>query len=244
MGTPAISVICVTKRSPRAIPMLAENLNRQTLKDFEVIIADEYYAESNDINDYLQRDIPTIHFHPRARDWNDVWNINKAYNDCLDRATGELLVFLQDFIWISNDGLSRFWNDYQVYPTALITGCGHKAKDGLDGISEEDRRVYGPPGLALCDPVAVPWELNWSSCPRNIMPRFDERMDAYYGGENVYIQKKATLKGALSAIDRDNRCIGYSQEECGGRPENWEKMHANKDGRLAAFLKHLDLTAI
>ena len=74
------------------------------------------------------------------------------------------------------------------------------------------------------------------------MPRFNEKMDAYYGGENLYVSHKAVLLGAETAIDRDNVCIAYSQEECGGRPENWEEMHCNKHGRLAAFIKYLDLT--
>ena len=74
------------------------------------------------------------------------------------------------------------------------------------------------------------------------MPRFNEQMDEFYGGENLYIQKKAMKKGMLMAIDRSNRSIGYSQAECGGRPADWEDRHSNKAGRLAAFLKHVDLT--
>jgi hypothetical protein len=209
-------------------------MDRQIFRDFEVIVAADKPAELIAYDQWYT-------FTPRQKSPNDVWNINKAYNDCLDRAEGELLVFLQDFIWIPDDGLLRFWEAYEKYPTALVSGVGHKAAHGHEGISEEDRRMYGPPGLTLCDYMQIAWELNWASCPRAIMPRFEERMDAYYGGENLYIQRKAVLNGALMAIDRSNRCIAYSQEECGGRPDNWEEMHCNKEGRLAAFLHSLDL---
>ncbi|MDE2098566.1 MAG: glycosyltransferase [Patescibacteria group bacterium] len=230
---PKISLICVTNRK-HFEDVLFDDVARQTFQDFEVIIADDN-CESNE---------PThLWFKPRQKNEGDVWNLNKAYNDCLDRATGELLVFLQDFIWIPDEGLKKFWDAYQKHPNALVTGVGHKALNGLEGVSEPDRRMESPKqGLDYCDPMIVPWELNWASCPRKIMPRFNEEMDRFYGGENLWIQKAAILRGADMMIDRSNRCIGYSQEFCGGRPDNWEEMHSNKNGRLAAFLKYLDLT--
>lgn len=228
-----ISVIFVTNRYCYK-EILADNMNRQTFRDFEVIVADENYNGGYSIFD--------VHFKPRQKLILDAWNVNKAYNDCLDRARGELLVFLQDYIWIPADGLQRFWDDYQKYPDALITGVGHKWNDTFTSIVEEDRRANGPEGVHVTDYMATAWELNWAACPRAIMPRFDERMDAYYGGENLYIQRKACLSGARMVIDRSNVCKAFSQDYCGGRPTDWEEKHANKDGRLAAFLKHLDLT--
>lgn len=206
-----ISVICVSKREG-SIKFLNEQLDKQTFKDFEIIFA-------NDSNDKGG-------FKPRQKKEGDSWNLNKSYNDCLDKAKGELLVFLQDFIWIPANGLQRFWDIYQIYPTALITGCGHKAKKGLEGISEIDDRVFGERKVSECH--WSDWELNWASCPKNIMPRFDEDMDKYYGGENQIIALKAFKKGYKIYIDRLNVCIGYSQKECGGRPDDWEKCHANK----------------
>lgn len=229
MATPKISVICVTKRTPEALEILSDDLNRQTFRDFESIVADENWYDFNPSFD--------THFSPRRKLDIDVWNINKAYNDCLDQATGELLVFLQDFIWIPSDGLQKFWDFYQEHSNALIAGVGHKAEHGIQGISEFDRRTSSN------DPITYTgWELNWAACPRKIMPRFNEQMDRYYGGENQYVAKYAMHMGAECLIDRTNQCIGYSQKECGGRPENWEPMHANKEGRLAAFLEHLERT--
>lgn len=224
-GAPAnkkISVIFVTNRKGYE-EILTDNLDRQTFRDFEVIVADE------NVEPYMASH---YYFKPRQKAEGDVWNINKAYNDAIDRAEGELLVFLQDFIWIPANGLQRFWDLHLIYPDALITGVGHKAVKGLDGISEPDERVFA---LREVSPGnASHWELNWSACPREAMPRFHEGMDKYYGGENQYIAKKA---GRQIWIDRLNQCIGYNQDECGGRPADWEEMHINKKARWKEFVE-------
>lgn len=228
---PKISIIFVTNRSGW-YDILKENLGRQTFNDFEVIVA-------NDSDDWGAMPNWFV-FKPRQKKQGEAWNLNKAYNDCIDRANGELLVFLQDFIWIPDYGLEKFWKVYLENPNSFVTGVGNKAKDGLEGISEYDLRMNGPDGVHMIDPMIIPWEMNWASAPRVIMPRFEEKMDSYYGGENIYISRKAYLFGAMFMIDRSNQCIGYSQEYCGGRPHDWEELHANKEGRLAAFLEYLN----
>lgn len=210
-----------------AVPYLLTQLEKQTFKDFEVIVAD----------DLCETPLVPKHFKPRPKDEGDVWNLNKAYNDALDKVEGELVVFLQDFIWIPANGLERFWEDYQLYPNDLVTGVGHKAKTGLDGISEVDERVFGEPGLSPGNESH--YELNWATCPtsrlQRRLQRFDESMDTHYGGENQVFALKAIKAGAGIWIDRSNRCIGFSQEECGGRPKDWEERHSNK-GKLQEIL--------
>ncbi len=222
---PKISVIFITKRNGW-FDILKDDMERQTFKDFEVIVA-------NDSDDW--RDMPGWDvFKPRQKKEGDRLNVCKAYNDCLDKAKGELLVFLQDFIWIPSNGLQRFWDSYQLFPNAMITGVGHKAKNGLEGISETDFRVFGDEEYAKVNYSY--WESNWASCPRNFMPRYNEDMDKFYGGDNQYVSYKAEQNGHPTIIDRRNVCIGYSQEHCGGRPEDWETWHVNKRERLQKFL--------
>jgi len=235
---PKISVICVTNRDGWH-KVLLDDLDRQTFHDFEVIVANDALFYHKGLTHLENWQI----FRPREKFETDAWNLNKAYNDCLDRAEGELLVFLQDFIWIPDDGLQRFWDDYQAHPNAFITGVGHKAKEGLQGISEEDHRMAAyPDGVSKCKSYFAEWEMNWACAPRSIMPRFNEKMDEWYGGENQYVAKVAMLEGRDILIDRNNVCIGYSQDACGGRPVDWEERHCWRDGRLQAFLHYLDLT--
>lgn len=218
-----ISVVCATNRV-NAVPYLLTQLEKQTFKDFEVIVAD----------DLCETPLFEKHFKPRQKGEGDAWNLNKAYNDCLDKVEGELIVFLQDFIWIPANGLERFWEIYQLYPNDLVTGVGHKAKNGLEGISEVDERAIGEPGLYEGNHTL--WEMNWASCPAKIAPRFLEEMDKHYGCENQVYALQATYKGAKVWIDRSNKCIGFSQEECGGRKSDWEENHWNKQNRLSVIL--------
>jgi glycosyltransferase involved in cell wall biosynthesis len=227
---PKISVVCVTNRKG-AYKFLLDQLNKQTFKDFELIVADD-----SGLYPVVQHHNPKW-FQPRQKEVGDVWNINKAYNDCLDKVEGELIVFLQDFIWIPANGLQRFWDDYQIYPEALITGVGHKAVNGIIGISEVDDRMFGEPGLH--EGTFSHYELNWASCPTKLAPRFDEDMDKNYGGENQVFAIKAN---ADIYIDRSNICVGYSQEEVGGRPADWEEKHFNKTNVINDKLKENGFT--
>lgn len=212
---PSISVVCVTNR-PGAVDILKENMDRQTFRDFEVIIADDSRGWEHEV---------LKHFKPREKAPGDAWNLNKAYNDALAIVDGELIVFLQDYIWIPANGLQRFWEMYKMFPNDLVTGVGHKAKEGLEGISEIDDRANGAPGVFESNYSY--YELNWASCPTAIAPRFDEDMDTHYGGENVVFALKAQQKGAKIWVDRSNRCIGYNQSMF-PRPTDWESRHCNK----------------
>lgn len=211
---PKLSVVCVTNR-PHAPNYLWEQLAKQTFKDFEIIIADELT-----IGEISSESL--VHFKPRPKNAGDVWNVNKAYNDCLNKVKGELIVFIQDFIEIPANGLERFWELYQLYPNDLVTGCGHKYENGK--IVETDDRCFGERALVPSDWTY--YELNWASCPIHIAPRFNESMDTHYGGENQIfaLNSKTTVW-----LDRTNECKGEAHHD---RPENWESEHANKQGRL------------
>jgi hypothetical protein len=195
-----------------------EQLDKQTFKDFEFICANDSGEDGG--------------FIPRQKDGGDCWNLNKAYNDAIKQAKGELLVFIQDFIWIPANSLQRFWDVYSIYGKILVTGCGHKYEKDLKTIDEFDDRTIGKKRVEEVN--FTQWELNYSSCPRDYMPEFDEEMDKQFGGENAYISYKAKLPVYL---DRLNECKGLSQEICGGRPENWEKFHINKTNKIQQWIK-------
>lgn len=236
---PKISVICVTNREG-AVEFLLEQLTKQTFQDFELIVADDsvwkckcntgkarYVGRSH--GPFIIRDdyyIGGSRFIPREKNGGDAWNLNKAYNDCLDKVQGELIVFLQDFIEIPANGLERFYELYTLYPNTLITGCGHKYAEGI--IRETDDRVHGDRKLVPSDWTY--YELNWASCPTKLAPRFLEEMDTHYGGENQIFALRANSPVML---DRMNECKGLVHTD---RPSNWEEKHSNK-GYLNEIIK-------
>ncbi len=204
-----ISVICATIR-PGAQEFLEKQLSKQTFKSFETIIVGRTCEVGN-----------------------NVWTLNRDYNWALGQAKGELIVFLQDFIEIPANGLARFWEIYQIYPNDLVTGCGHKYKDGK--IVETDERCFGD--FKLVESDWTYYELNWSSCPAKIAPRFEEDMDKFYGGENQIFALKAKLEHDSEVwIDRTNVCKGIAHED---RPDNWEICHINKNNRHNKKIKEL-----
>src|SRR5579872_6687431 len=237
-----ISVVCVTNRKS-AKEFLFAQLDKQTFKDFEVIVADDSIWDCSCEKDKWREHTMIIrpsgeywggcHFHPRQKQEGDVWNLNKAYNDCLKRAKGELIVFLQDFINIPANGLQRYWDMYQLYPKDLVTGCGHKYEN--EKIVETDDRVFGERQIVPSDWTY--FELNWAACPRTSLVHFEEDMDKFYGGENQIFALKALLEhGAQVWLDRKNECRGLAHHD---RPENWEEMHSNKFNRLNEKIKEI-----
>lgn len=223
--SPSISVVCVTRRTG-AIDFLLQQLDKQTFQDFEIIIADDSHDTRR------TRDARTHIFTPRPPGTGDAWNLNKAYNDAFAKASGELIVFLQDYIWVPANGLERFWDLYGIYPNDLITGCGHKYENNK--IQETDDRCYGERELVPSDWTF--YELNYASCPRKLAPLFEEDMDHYYGGENQIFALQATQKGAKIWLDRTNECKGEIHKD---RPEDWEEKHSNKKGRLNTIINNL-----
>lgn len=218
-----ISVVMVTNRAG-APEYLMHQLEKQTFKDFEVIIADDLTDKTGN------------HFKPRQKEPGEVWNLNKAYNDALSKVSGELIVFIQDYIWLKANALQRFWDVYQMYPNALVTGCGHKAAtpDTLPidpaempkGISEFDDRCFGVQGVVPSDWTF--YELNYASCPTSCLVSFEEDMDKHYGGENQVFALKASIeRNADVLLDRANQCIGLNQS-IWPRQKDWEENHANK----------------
>ena len=70
-----------------------------------------------------------------------VWvTMAHAENEAIKLCSGELIVFLQDYIHIEPDALEKFWYQYQQNPRSMITGVGHQYgkpgyKYGKDGIT-------------------------------------------------------------------------------------------------------------
>lgn len=245
-----VSLVQITNK-PGGIDILRDNLRRQTFKDFEVVLIDELYDwREREVKDYL-KEFNLKYVYTVPKDNNDVWNFSKSMNAGLDVCAGEIIVSLQDYIWIPANGIERFVKDIDLYPNSFVSGVGHKFQNPSEidfedkitvfktlrrpnhPLSEFDDRMLMPEGLYPAETSL--FELNWSAFVNHEELRFAPEMDKFYGCDNIYLEIVGKTLGMKSFIDRSNVCWGYNQALF-GRPKDWEENHFNKEGRFNKFL--------
>lgn len=251
---PRISVLTVTNR-PGGIDVTWASLKKQSFQDFEWILADELYeSRHKEVKEYVN-DPRLVHI-PTPRVPTDLWNLNKSYNAALRAAKGDLVVSLQDHIWIRGDGLEKFWSLYtSLGPRVFLTGTGHKARGprptDLQGkitiygepytekpqiITERDSRIEGESILEESNPSW--WETNWAAAPLLAFYELggypEEHDSSFYGCDNLSIAYPAFLNGYKFWIDKTNECVGIDHGEIWPRPEGWEDGHG-RHGKWAAW---------
>lgn len=257
---PRISVLTVTNR-PGGIDVTWNSLKKQSFQDFEWILADELYESRKNevaayVNDERLKHIPT----PRVPE--DLWNLNKSYNAALRVARGDLVVSLQDYIWIRGDGLAKFWDLHTALgPRVFLTGAGHKGRGprpvDLQGkvtiyeepyaekpteITERDSRLEGEIKLEESNPSW--WETNWAAAPLLAfyeLGGYPEQHDGeFYGCDNLSIAYPAHLNGYRFFLDKTNQCVGIDHGELWPRPEDWEERHGRHGGWGAWYNQWID----
>lgn len=244
-GSPRISVITVTKR-PGSIDITWASLERQTFQDFEWILCDELYEwRRKEVAEYVN-DPRLLHIASPIDD-RDLWNLNKASNEALRHCRGELVVWLQDYIWSPHDGLQKFWDIYRALGPHLVTGCGHKAAHPSIILAEGKITIFSSPytekptgifepdcrmttttrRLELTNPSH--WELNWAAAPLSAFTRlggFEEKHDReFYSCDNLSIAFRAQSFGYQIFIDGTNECTGFPHQLYWPRPQDWDEKH-------------------
>ena len=123
---PDITVITPTIRWG-GLDIWKTSLQRQTFKNFEAFLLDEQFdARHADVSQYFAKDDRLHHVRPPQKDPDKFFNLSKSLNVGLRLARGSLVVFFQDYIWLPEDALAKFWTRSQEVGDALITGVGHK----------------------------------------------------------------------------------------------------------------------
>lgn len=225
---PAISVLTPTCR-PGGIDVNWYALNRQTFKDFEWVVCDTLFDKRKEIlKDFTKDDrvthVPQSKKDPKAKTW-----LNHAENEAIRASSGELIVLLQDYIYIDPDALEKFWVQYQSNKKMMISGVGHQYAfpgkeevvnpEGLitvfekpfkgkpEGISWVDPRVRSDQGSFYpCSPNDI--EFNFCALPRQALYDVggcDEEYD-YIGHawDNCSVAMRAFHIGYEPFIDQSN----------------------------------------
>lgn len=118
---PEISIILPTKRYG-GLNITFDGLGRQTYRDFEVIIIDDTpedrSGECQRYADLYNLKVKCLRGKPNY--WRSNRLICNARNTGLIHAEGELIVFMDDYIWVPPTFLQRHYETYKNTPFCLI----------------------------------------------------------------------------------------------------------------------------
>lgn len=251
-AAPPVSVLTVTSR-PGSIDVTWAALRRQSVQDFEWVLCDErYHWRREEVAAYV--DDPRLRHIPAPRSDGALWSLNRSHNEGLRHCRGELVVSLQDYIWVEEDGLRRFWDAHREHGgRAFVTGVtathrlpapvhrldgkvtifaepSTEAPDGLLRVDES--RFRFPPGRSPT--TSFGWELNWAAAPLRALydvGGFAEDHDRlFYSYDNVTVAVVADRLGYRFLADRDNVCRALDHGGIFPRPDDWEQRHGRRGG--------------
>ena len=224
------------------LDMLFASLERQEYP-YDLCMADELVNERIDVYEEHGFIDKTV-FVDCAIQPGNVRALAQAYNNAAEYAVDmdyELMISLQDYIWIPNDGIKMFTEVHRTHKNCLITGLVSLSDAPSDqaienphgmysifkkplitkprGISWEDPRfttLYkNAPNITACAPEH--WEANWAAIPVNILKegiRWDLSFDEGVAYENMDFAKKCELElGTPVVLDKRNHAVGIPHRE-------------------------------
>lgn len=235
---PRISVVTVTNR-PGGIDLQWSALKRQTFTDFEWVLCDTLADKRKDLLKEFSHDDKRIkHIQQNPKKEGSVTGLAQAENQAVNETSGELIILLQDYIWIEPDCLERFWFHYQnTGGKALITGVGDiygkpSKEDIIDNQGlltvfkepltkrpeiatwHDPRRRTDMGTFYECWPNDV--EFNFAMIPYKVfedLGGFDEEYDMVgHAWDNVNISQRADMLGYKCYIDQTIECFGLDHD--------------------------------
>jgi hypothetical protein len=121
--------------------------------------------------------------------WTGKVDFNKASNRLIQRAKGELVVFVQDYVEIEPDALQKLWEAYQKVPAFFTCPVTH-----YDDKNERTDWRQNKIGAIGWDE----WEIDFGAAPREALIAtggFDEELDKYWGYDNLSVGLRAEMQG-------------------------------------------------
>jgi len=246
ISTPLVSVVTVTMREGWWA-IMARNLSQQTYDNFEWVIVDDYkedrseiakkYAEAYGLNIKYIRGDKALGTYKRKH------GLVRANNIGWKAAKGELLVYLQDFILIPENGVESLVDLYRHRPNALLAPVDQyffpkepnkkNKEDWWDGsldvvgkFSWRNVRVKFE-GIRETD-NPYDFEMNYAGIPRSIVERMNgwyEFFDDGMGFDNSEFSQRALELDYKVIIDDTNiaTCIDIGHHGLPLNTEGWEK---------------------
>ena len=207
--------------------IMCNNLNRQNYKNFEVVVVDDYPEDRSKVAEAyaIKYNLDIKYVRGTRGKVKRTYNLARANNQALALATGEVLVFLQDFILMPLDGLEQIATLYRRNPDALqalpdvyteTNGEVDKEKEDwfngrTDIVGEFIRQNVRIQNLGLrTTNNAKDFEQNYGAIPVKVARELGgwwEFYDEALGYDNVDISYRALMKGYKILIDETNVAI-------------------------------------
>lgn len=210
-----ISVLTPTIR-PAGLEIVKECLKRQTFTDFEWV---------TEVGLGIEHDL------------------NQAWNRMIKRANGELVVFYQDFIKIGDDGLEKFWKQYQKDDGNVMYTAPVGKVDKWEDNPRWDWRFH----RKNADVSYNECEMDWGASPVWILRDvggFDETLDKYWSFDNPNLCFRASQRG-ITFKNLDNDAIALDHDKFMEHPfrdrynpkYHNERMREFESGKKINYLK-------
>ena len=239
--SPKVSVITPTIREGWW-RIMTENLASQTYKNIEWLIIDDYATDRREIAEKYAKeyklDIRYFRGEKVTKFYNRRCGLVAANNMGWKNAKGELLVWLQDFILIPDNGIEQLVDIYNHNPDAMISpvdiyydckpaNMSNKEdwwtdKEVLTAESWRNVRVKNQGMRESENPYD--WEANYGAIPKAILDKLNgwwTFMDDGLGYDNTEITYRALKLGYRLIVDDTNicKCINL-WPIIGGTPQN------------------------
>src|SRR5260221_11487921 len=224
---PKISVITPTIRK-NAIEIVKKALKRQTFKDFDWYIGSKFDPDITEAI-WTKDDFK-----------GGYWTLNRIYQRLFEQAKGELVISLQDNIWVQSDGLQKFWEAYGAQPDSLISGVGDQYEQ-LDERGKPQVKIWSDPRVtnkygSFYECMWNDCEWNWAAIPRRLfftIGGMDEKLDFLgYGGDQLQVCERLNDYGTHFYLDQTNESLTlrHGRDDFGGQKQ-WDENHVLLNGR-------------
>lgn len=239
------------------IDVTFNSLLRQGAWEFTWIVSDDLFDERADVWERLWEEAPFEIIYGKSAERKPGYyrNLCSAYNAAVDIAVedpeAEMFVTLQDYIWIPDDGIEKFWKVYEDNPDALVSGLTSISLDPTPDKVVNPRGGYTifakpfrdePKVISWSDCRRIStgvrmgnyqeWEANWGYIPVSLLRdglRWTEEYDIGVAYENQDLALKAVQSGHSILVDQENHAVSLPHKAYFREREAADVPHINKE---------------
>lgn len=223
---PLVSIITSTIRQGWW-NIMAHSLSKQTYKNFEWIIVDDFPKDRSELAKVYARKygLDIKYLRSKERKVKRNFGLVNADNTAIEHAKGELYVWVQDFIMLPPTGIEQLVDLYNHNPNSLLAPCdvyyepkGEINKESEDWFSgsldvigkfmRKNIRIQNMGMRRSTNPYD--WEMNYGAAPARIVKElggFWEFYDFGLGFNNTDLAYRSILLGCDIIVDDTNVAV-------------------------------------